>query len=35
LEETAELMGKNANTIKALQFRALLALRRSIGSDLG
>lgn len=34
LEETAEIMGKNANTIKALQFRALLALRRSIGSDL-
>ena len=34
LEETAELMGKNINTIKALQFRALIALRRRIGSDL-
>jgi RNA polymerase sigma-70 factor (ECF subfamily) len=28
LEETALLMGKNANAIKALQFRALAALRR-------
>ena len=34
LEETAKLMGKNANTIKALQFRALLALRRKLGNDL-
>lgn len=34
LEETAKLMGKNANTIKALQYRALMALRRNIGSDL-
>lgn len=34
LEETAELMGKNINTIKALQFRALIALRQRIGSDL-
>jgi RNA polymerase sigma-70 factor (ECF subfamily) len=32
IEETAELMGKNANTIKALQFRALITLRRYIGS---
>jgi RNA polymerase sigma-70 factor (ECF subfamily) len=30
LEETAELMGKNANAIKALQFRALAALRRGM-----
>jgi RNA polymerase sigma-70 factor (ECF subfamily) len=28
LEETAEIMNKNANAIKALQFRALAALRR-------
>lgn len=28
LEETAEMMNKNANAIKALQFRALAALRR-------
>ncbi len=33
LEDTAEIMGKNANTIKALQFRALSALKRSIGSE--
>jgi RNA polymerase sigma-70 factor (ECF subfamily) len=33
LEETAKLMGKNANTIKALQYRALVALRRIIGND--
>ncbi len=30
LEETAGLMGKKANAIKALQFRALAALRRSL-----
>ena len=30
LEETAEWMGKNANAIKALQFRALAALRRGM-----
>jgi RNA polymerase sigma-70 factor (ECF subfamily) len=34
LEETAQLMGKNANTIKALQYRALLALRRQLDSEL-
>lgn len=34
LEETAKVMGKNANTIKALQYRALAALRQQIGSDL-
>jgi RNA polymerase sigma-70 factor (ECF subfamily) len=34
LEETAQLMGKNANTIKALQCRALEALRRKLGRDL-
>lgn len=31
LEETAEVMGKKANAIKALQFRALEALRRWLG----
>jgi RNA polymerase sigma-70 factor (ECF subfamily) len=30
LEDTAELMNKNANAIKALQFRALAALERHI-----
>ena len=35
LEETAGIMGRNANSIKALQFRALLALRKSLESDLG
>ena len=30
LEETADLMGKKANAIKALQFRALGALRRAL-----
>jgi len=30
LEETAGLMGKNANAIKALQFRALAAMRRAL-----
>jgi RNA polymerase sigma-70 factor (ECF subfamily) len=34
LEETASLMGKNSNTIKALQCRALMKLRKNIGSDL-
>lgn len=33
LEETAELMGKNINAVKALQFRAISTLRRLI-SDL-
>jgi RNA polymerase sigma-70 factor (ECF subfamily) len=31
LEETAELMNKNVNAIKALQFRALAALQRELG----
>ena len=31
LEETAEAMGKKTNAIKALQFRALEALRRGLG----
>jgi RNA polymerase sigma-70 factor (ECF subfamily) len=31
LEETARLMKKNVNAIKALQFRALAALQRNIG----
>ncbi len=30
LEETARLLGKNANAVKALQFRAISALRRII-----
>ena len=34
LKETAALMKKNENAIKALQFRALAALRRSFGEDL-
>ncbi len=33
LDETAQLMGKNINTIKALQFRALAALRQKLGDD--
>jgi RNA polymerase sigma-70 factor (ECF subfamily) len=31
LEETAAMMGSNANAIKALQFRALQSLRRHLG----
>lgn len=31
LEQTAEVMKKNVNAIKALQFRALAALQRQIG----
>jgi RNA polymerase sigma-70 factor (ECF subfamily) len=31
LEETADLMAKNVNAVKALQFRALAALQREIG----
>jgi RNA polymerase sigma-70 factor (ECF subfamily) len=31
LEETARLMKKNVNAVKALQFRALVALQRQIG----
>jgi RNA polymerase sigma-70 factor (ECF subfamily) len=31
LEETAAIMGKNPNAIKALQFRAVTALRKQIG----
>ncbi|GAB4538781.1 MAG: sigma-70 family RNA polymerase sigma factor [Anaerolineales bacterium] len=31
LEETAALMKKNANAVKALQFRALAALNRELG----
>ena len=30
LEETSELLGKNVNAVKALQFRALAALQRNI-----
>jgi RNA polymerase sigma-70 factor (ECF subfamily) len=31
LEETATLLNKNVNAVKALQFRALAALQREIG----
>ena len=31
LEETASLLNKNVNAIKALQFRALASLQREIG----
>jgi RNA polymerase sigma-70 factor, ECF subfamily len=31
LEQTAEIMKKNVNAVKALQFRALAALQRQIG----
>jgi RNA polymerase sigma-70 factor (ECF subfamily) len=34
IEETAGLMKKKGNAIKALQFRALQALRRNLGEDL-
>lgn len=34
LEETAQLMGKSANTIKSLQFRAMSALRKKLGDDI-
>jgi len=34
LEDTANLMGKNANTIKALQCRALGSLRKNIGREI-
>lgn len=33
LEETAEIMKKNINAIKALQFRALASLQREIGEE--
>ena len=35
LEETAEMMGRKANAIKALQFRALQALRRHLTGESG
>lgn len=31
LEQTAEIMGKSVNAVKALQFRATAALRRTLG----
>jgi RNA polymerase sigma-70 factor (ECF subfamily) len=34
LDETAQIMGKSANTIKSLQFRAIASLRKKLGSDL-
>ncbi|HZD58384.1 MAG TPA: sigma-70 family RNA polymerase sigma factor [Anaerolineales bacterium] len=34
LEETATLMDKNVNAIKALQYRAIVALRRGFGKEL-
>jgi RNA polymerase sigma-70 factor (ECF subfamily) len=33
LEETASIMNKKVNTVKALQFRALAALQRKIGGQ--
>jgi RNA polymerase sigma-70 factor (ECF subfamily) len=33
LEETATILGKDPNTIKALQYRALMALRKILGND--
>jgi RNA polymerase sigma-70 factor (ECF subfamily) len=33
LAETADLMGKNENAIKALEFRALKSVRRILGTD--
>jgi RNA polymerase sigma factor (sigma-70 family) len=33
LDETASLMGKNSNAVKALQFRALKALRRALEEE--
>jgi RNA polymerase sigma-70 factor (ECF subfamily) len=35
LEETAKMMGRKANAIKALQFRALQALRRHLTEESG
>lgn len=34
LEETAVIMGKDANTIKALQYRAMMALRRILNKEI-
>jgi DNA-directed RNA polymerase specialized sigma24 family protein len=34
LDETAQMMKKNANAIKQLQFRALAALNRALGEML-
>jgi RNA polymerase sigma-70 factor (ECF subfamily) len=34
LEETAELMGREINTIKALQYRAMQALHRKLGNEM-
>jgi RNA polymerase sigma-70 factor (ECF subfamily) len=34
LEETAQIMGKSANTIKSLQFRAMASLRKKLGNEL-
>jgi len=33
LEETASLLNKNVNAVKALQFRALASLQKKIGDD--
>lgn len=33
LDETADIMGKNINTVKSLQFRAVNALRQSLSGD--
>jgi RNA polymerase sigma factor (sigma-70 family) len=34
LEDTAGLMGREINTVKALQFRAMQTLRRKLGSQM-
>ena len=34
LAETAHIMGKSANSIKALQYRAIAALRKKLGRDM-
>lgn len=34
LEETADIMGKSVSAVKALQFRAIAALRRELGQEL-
>jgi RNA polymerase sigma-70 factor, ECF subfamily len=33
LEETAKVMKKNVNAVKALQFRALTNLQRQVGGE--
>jgi RNA polymerase sigma-70 factor (ECF subfamily) len=35
LAEAGEMMGRNANAIKQLQFRALAALRKALQGEVG